>query len=190
MMADVPTGRGHEDDADSMRIREASSADVPFLTQMLYEAANWREGIAREVSISRPDISKYVQDWGALEGDFALVAEDEGGAPVGAAWYRYFSQRSPGFGHVADDIPELTVAVEAHSRGEGIGRALIDELIDQAARAGISALSLSVEEDNPALALYLSCGFKKVGTIDNAWTMRRDLDYISLVFVEERSDNS
>ncbi len=158
---------------NDVRIRDATPADLPFLEQMLYEAANWRGGPA--VPISRPEIAKYVRGWGTRAGDFGVVAEDARGRAIGAAWYRYFDSDSPGFGYVDDDVPELTIAVEARSRGRGVGRALLRELVDRAARRGATALSLSVEEDNPALGLYVSSGFEKVGRVENAWTMRRDL---------------
>lgn len=157
-------------------IRTASSTDVPFLERMLYEAANWRgSAAAPEVPLSDPRVAKYVAGWGADVGDLGLIAEDENGAPVGAAWYRLFSAERPGFGFVADDVPEVTIAVEARFRGRGVGRALLNELIHRAAQAGIRALSLSVEEDNPAVGLYASCGFVQVAVADGARTMVRVL---------------
>ena len=33
-------------------------------------------------------------------------------------------------------------------------------------------MSLSVEEDNPALRLYERVGFVPAGLVENAWTMR------------------
>lgn len=156
-----------------MTIRRAEADDLPFLERMLYEAANWRG--SGDVPVDRPPVDEYVRDWGRRDGDLGLVAEDENGAPVGAAWYRFFDASDPGFGFVDEKIPEITIAVVPGARGRGIGRALLDALIDEAARAGVPALSLSVEEDNPARRLYESCGFERVGQVDGAWTMRRDL---------------
>ncbi len=158
-----------------MRIRRALSADRPFLERMLYEAANWRgASAAAEVPTSTPDVAKYVRDWGSVHGDLGVIAEDECGA-VGAAWYRFFPADEPGYGFVDETIPEVTIAVEPGSRGGGVGRALLSELIDCAAQANVAALSLSVEEDNPAVRLYLSCGFRKVPGAGGAVTMLRDV---------------
>jgi ribosomal-protein-alanine N-acetyltransferase len=64
----------------------------------------------------------------------------------------------------ADEAEILTVAVEAASRGKGVGRALIAESLRQAANAGATAMFLEVGKDNaPALALYARFGFAKVG---------------------------
>lgn len=172
---DVDAGERVSDSA-RIRIRRASSADAPFLRRMLHEAANWRGSTEdREVSISHPAIAKYVEGWGTRRGDLGVVAEDDAGSPVGAAWCRLFGDDGRGFGYVAADVPEITLAVEAGWRRRGVGRALLAELIDRAARGGVRALSLSVEEDNPALGLYSSCGFEKVGKVENAWTMVKRL---------------
>ena len=64
----------------------------------------------------------------------------------------------------ADEAEILTIAVEAASRGRGVGRALIGEAVRQAANAGAKAMFLEVGKDNaPALALYERFGFAKVG---------------------------
>lgn len=158
------------------RIRTASADDLPFLERMLYEAANWRRPSATaEVATSLPEIARYVRGWATHPGDVGVIAESERGVPVGAAWYRFFSRDEPGYGFVDESIPEVTIAVAAGSRRRGVGRALLDELIDRASHAGVGALSLSVEEDNPALFLYLSCGFRKVRDAGGAVTMLRDV---------------
>jgi [ribosomal protein S18]-alanine N-acetyltransferase len=64
----------------------------------------------------------------------------------------------------ADEAEILTIAVEAASRGKGVGRALMGEALRQASNAGARAMFLEVGKDNaPALALYERLGFVKVG---------------------------
>ena len=64
----------------------------------------------------------------------------------------------------ADEAEILTIAVEAASRGRGVGRALLGEALRQASNAGAKAMFLEVGKDNaPALALYERFGFAKVG---------------------------
>ena len=64
----------------------------------------------------------------------------------------------------ADEAEILTIAVEARSRGKGVGRALLGEALRQARNAGAKAMFLEVGKDNaPALALYERFGFSKVG---------------------------
>ena len=64
-----------------------------------------------------------------------------------------------GHGFVAKDIPELSIAVIASRRHEGIGRRLLVDLIDASVAQGHAALSLSVNDGNPARGLYESVGF-------------------------------
>ena len=64
----------------------------------------------------------------------------------------------------ADEAEILTIAVDAWWRSRGIGRALVAEMLSQAAIVGVRAMFLEVAEDNaPALALYRHLGFIKVG---------------------------
>jgi ribosomal-protein-alanine N-acetyltransferase len=57
-----------------------------------------------------------------------------------------------------------TVAVAARAQGRGLGRLLLDALVDEAGRRGCTQLFLEVEEGNePALRLYERAGFEQQG---------------------------
>jgi ribosomal protein S18 acetylase RimI-like enzyme len=153
-------------------------ADIRFLHEMLYEAAAWRPGQPRpafDVVLSDRKIAGYVEGWGRA-GDYGVIAEAEGGAAVGAAWYRLFTQDARGYGFVSSTVPEITIGVSPPARGHGVGTSLLTALIEHARRAGFSALSLSVEADNPAARLYERLGFERVGRVEDAWTLRLELD--------------
>lgn len=137
--------------------------DRRFLAAMLYEAAAWRPGPrpAPAEVLAEPANARYVAGWGRA-GDFGLVAVAEDGERLGAAWYRLFSATEPGYGFVDEETPEVSIAVRPGSRRRGIGTALLGELSAHAAQAGFSALSLSVEVDNPAGRLYRRLGFEPV----------------------------
>lgn len=157
------------------KVRDARTGDLPFLRKMLYEAAFWRPGIARpplKEGLARPEFAKLLRGWGRA-GDAAVVAKLSGGRKIGAAWYRFWSERDHSFGFVAPGVPELGMAVSREHRGRGVGSALLSALVDRARWAALGRISLSVEKDNPALNLYKRHGFKKVGSLGNAWTMAR-----------------
>jgi ribosomal protein S18 acetylase RimI-like enzyme len=158
---------------NDVRCRPATPDDFTFLATMLGESAVWRPDkpspTAEEV-LADPRYARYLAGW-PQQGDFALVAEQDG--PVGAAWYRTFTEASPGFGFVAADVPELAIAVVASRRHEGIGRRLLLDLIVASVDQGYPALSLSVREQNPARHLYESVGFVCVRTQGSSWTMVR-----------------
>ena len=159
-------------------IRPGGPDDLPFLGHMLYEAVVWGPGSRRppmEEVLGHARIARYIEGWGR-PGDSAVVATDARSRPVGAAWYRLFPAESPGYGFIGPTVPELTLAVVSQHRGRGIGGALLDALLEQAAERGLPTVSLSVEPDNPARSLYESRGFLRVQADEGSWLMRADLD--------------
>ncbi len=146
---------------------------MTFLATMLGEAAVWRPDKptpTAEQVMADPRYVMYLADW-LRPGDFGLIAEGDG--PVGAAWYRTYTEASHGHGFIARDVPELTIAVVASHRQLGIGRTLLTGLVEASVAQGYPAISLSVAENNPARALYESTGFEHVAKHGWTWTMIR-----------------
>jgi GNAT superfamily N-acetyltransferase len=159
---------------DDVRCRPAGSEDFPFLAAMLGEAAVWRPDkptpTADEV-MADPRYARYLTGW-PRHGDHGLVAEQDG--PLGAAWYRTYTEANHGYGFLAEDVPELSIAVIASRRHQGIGRRLLVDLITASEAQGYAALSLSVNHANPARGLYESVGFQPVGEVrESSLTMIR-----------------
>src|SRR5205823_14836570 len=129
---------------------------------MLGEAAVWRPAkptpTADQVLADRR-YARYLAGW-PRQGDYGLVAEQDG--PVGAAWYRTFTEATHGYGFVAADVPELAIAVIASRRHEGLGRRLLIDLVNASVDQGYPALSLSVRAENPARRPYDSVRFVSV----------------------------
>ena len=152
-------------------IRRGASSDVPFMRDMLTHAYYWRWGTPEAEDIPT---SRYVDAWGR-PGDTAVIALD-GGFPVGAAWYRTFTEDAPGFGYVDAKTPELTVAVVPSKRGKGLGEQLLTALLERARDAGHETISLSVERANPARKLYERFGFREVDERGDTVVMVAELD--------------
>ena len=72
------------------------------------------------------------------------------------------------------------MAVLASRRGPGVGRRLLVALIETARQRGRRALSLSVEDGNPAVRLYAEVGFRAVSRDGNSTTMLLELPAGSL----------
>ena len=159
-----------------MKIRAGTPEDLPFLEQMLFEAFFWNSNQARpelQEFMQHPEFRKLLADWGRA-GDKAVIAE-ENETPIGAAWYRLWTEENHSYGFVDEETPELGMAVHASHRSKGAGRALLRALIAAARNGGIRALSLSVDPANFARQLYESEGFAKVGESGTSWTMRLNL---------------
>lgn len=156
-------------------IRLARGDDVAFLATMLGEAAVWRPDLptpSGDEALADPRYSMYLAGW-PRPGDHGVLAEEDG-EPLGAAWYRAYTEASHGYGFVGEDVPEVSIAVIASRRGQGIGRRLLVALVEAGEAEGHRALSLSVSEENPARHLYESVGFRRVDEHGGSWTMVRD----------------
>jgi [ribosomal protein S18]-alanine N-acetyltransferase len=86
------------------------------------------------------------------------------------AWARLFVARADGgravgyllYWHVVDEGHVINVAVAPQERRNGIGRALVAHLVDQAKANGIVKLLLEVRASNvAAIRLYESAGFTR-----------------------------
>ena len=159
--------------------RLSAHADPAFLAEMLYEAVNWyddgaEERPAMDAVLAVPENARYVEGWGR-PGDVALYALDPRDEPVGAAWYRTFSVAAPGYGYVADDVPELSIGVYPEFRGRHVGTLLLGALVARAERDSVRALSLSVNRNNPAKRLYDRLGFEVVAETPDTLTMLNTL---------------
>jgi ribosomal protein S18 acetylase RimI-like enzyme len=152
--------------------RAAEAADLDFLTDMLAEAINWlpERNLSRERILSDPELAHYVEGWPQPD-DLGVIAVGVDGQPLGAAWLRRLTSEDPGYGYVADDVPELTIGVREEWRGRGAGRALLRELVRGAGEQGIERISLSVERANHAAKLYADEGFTVVQQFEDADTM-------------------
>ena len=156
-------------EARTALVRRGDAIDVPFLRDMLHHAYYWRES---DPEAGEP-VSRYVVNFGR-RGDAAMIAIEDH-KRVGAAWYRLFTGEEPGFAFVDEETPEVSIAVVPSVRGRGIGSLLLEGLIARARAEGYRALSLSVERDNPSIALYERYGFRPVREEDDTVVMRAEL---------------
>jgi L-amino acid N-acyltransferase YncA len=132
--------------------------------------AVYEQGIATKLATFETSAPEWV-DWdGAYLGGHRLVAE-QGGQVVGWAALLPTSRRACYAG-----VVENSVYVAESSRGQGIGRALLERLLESADRAGFWTVQASVFADNAAsIEFHKRCGFRVVGTrvriaqLDGVW---------------------
>ena len=158
------------------RIRPATAEDEPFLWEMLYQSLHveGQEPFPRDV-VNRPPIARYVRNWGRA-GDLGFVAEDaRSGQPLGAVWSRLSSKDDQGFAYLDERTPELGIALLPEYRGQGIGTALLEQMLE-AAKTLYPAIALSVSPNNQALRLYKRMGFEIVDIRNEHPVMKRDLN--------------
>lgn len=158
-----------------VRLRESQPSDMPFLRQMLYEAVFWRDSVSKpslEEGLAYPEVSRALADWGKRDGDTAVVASTSS-IPIGAAWYRYWTEGNCTRGFLDANTPELVIGVHRDYRHQGVGTKMIEWLIDCASRHAIPRISLSVSKDNYAINLYRQQGFLEYIDKGDAYIMVR-----------------
>ena len=99
------------------------------------------------------------EQWEAAHLPFARLVARHGYDISGWAAISRVSQRP-----VYSGVAEVSVYVSGSHRGAGLGRMLLDALIEEAERNGIWTLQASIfPENTSSLALHRSCGFREVG---------------------------
>ena len=115
--------------------------------------------ICQTASHTHPD--RYSEHWGRW-GDFGVIAET-GTDPCGAAWARLFRWDDLRDPSSRAEFPEVAIALDPPYRGQGLGSALLRELVVAAHELGYLALDLSVDRSNlAAIAVYTKLGFKRI----------------------------
>jgi phosphinothricin acetyltransferase len=86
-------------------------------------------------------------------------------------------------------VAEVSVYVAREARGQGLGRRLLDALVEASEQAGFWTLQGSTFEDNAAsLALQRACGFRVVGRRERI--AQRLGQWRSTILTERRSRNA
>jgi len=156
-------------------LRESQHSDIPFLRKILYEAVFWRASVDKpcfEQGLKYPDVSKSLADWGERDGDVAVIATIDS-IPVGAAWYRFWTDDNFIYGYIDEMTPVLVIGVDSDYRHQGIGGKMIAWLVEYASKHSIQKTNLSVSKDNYAINLYKQQGFVEYADKGDAVIMVR-----------------
>lgn len=141
--------------ANVYRIRDAEAEDRGFVVEMARFACTLEDRPLPD--LDAPEVLACLP----LAMSAAVIASDEDGRPLGAAWWHL---HQPPLVVTADGspLPELTMAVVEDARGHGVGTALIEALATNAA-THFAAVALNVHLRNPAARLYTRTGFRVAG---------------------------
>ena len=132
-------------------IRELRSDDWPAV-RAIYE-----EGIRGGDATFETETPSW-ERWDAAHAELRFVAERDGSV-VGWAALSPASAR-----HCYRGVGEVSVYVAEAARGSGLGRELLDRLVELSEQSGYWTLTAGVFPENQAsLRLHKSCGFREVG---------------------------
>jgi L-amino acid N-acyltransferase YncA len=154
-------------------IRELEAKDWPAVRSI------FEEGIAT----GQATFETEAPSWEAWDGAHSggLVAE-ENGEVVGWAALSPYSART-----VYAGVAEESVYVAAQARGRGVGRALLEALVDHSEQVGIWTLQAGVfPENRTSVTLHLGCGFRVVGLRERIG--RLNGEWRDVLLLERRSE--
>lgn len=118
----------------------------------------YAEGIATGNATFETDLPDWSQ-WDAAHARHCRLIACDGEAIAGWAALSPVSRRE-----VYAGVAEVSVYVAERARAKGIGRALLESLIEQSEKHGIWTLQAGIFPENIAsVALHKSCGFREVG---------------------------
>ena len=145
-------------------IRPLTAEDESVLWEMLFQALHTSETAPPPETAHQPEFARYVEGWGR-GGDAGFVAQDrQSGQVLGAVWTRKF-------GDEPDAMPNLAFSVKSGHRRQGIGAALLTQLVK--ANPAQSRISIRAAANNPVVRLYERFGFKITEETPHAITMER-----------------
>jgi L-amino acid N-acyltransferase YncA len=154
-------------------IRDLTAADWPEV------AAIYADGIATGNATFETEVPTW-ETWDAAHRGIRLVADDEGEI-AGWATLTPVSSRCCYRG-----VGENSVYVAERTRGRGVGRLLLERLVERAEADGFWTIEAGIFPENAAsVALHVACGFRIVGTRERLGEMNgvwRDV-----LFLERRS---
>lgn len=102
---------------------------------------------------------RQIEDSLALPSTAYLLASSTGTWPDDGADTAAFAVIRQGYG----EAELLLIAVVPELRGTGLGRTLLEQVIDEARASGAEKLFLEMRHNNPAEQLYKASGFVPVG---------------------------
>ena len=132
-------------------VRELRTEDWPSV-RAIYE-----EGIRSGDATFETEAPSW-DAWDAAHPDLRLVSVRDGEV-VGWAALSPFSSRCCYRG-----VGEVSVYISEEARGRGVGRALLERLVDRSEQRGYWTLTAGIFPENEAsLRLHGACGFREVG---------------------------
>ncbi len=139
--------------SDAGSVRLASADELRTVARLLGEFRDWWRKDEPSDEAIEAVAGRILKDG---DGEY-LIAYDASGRPAGVAQVRFrWSVWTSAPDCWLEDLYE-----RGSARGEGLGRRLVEGVIERARERGCARVELDVNEDNEAaIALYVACGFR------------------------------
>ena len=149
-------------------IREMRHDEYPMLNDFLYQAIFQPDKTNLETRsiIEKPELQVYIKDFGTRKDDHCLCAETDGKV-VGAVWVRNID----GYGNIGNDTVEFAISVFDDYQQQGIGTALMRQMIALLKSLHYNQASLAVQKANYAVRMYKKVGFEIIDETEQEFIM-------------------
>ena len=143
-------------------IRPATPADIPAITRIYAEAVT--HGTA-SFELEAPDEAEMTRRLSALlDGGYPYIVAEIGGAVAGYAYAGPYRPR-PAYRFSVED----SIYVNPKAQRGGVGRALLECLIEEATQRGFRQMIAVIGDSAqmPSIELHRALGFRSIGNIEN-----------------------
>ncbi len=157
-------------------IRASREADLPEITAIYAHHVLSGTGTFEIEPPSLDDMTARRADVLAKGLPYLVAADSRTGKVLGFAYCTWFKPR-PAYRFSAED----SVYIAADFHGQGLGRALLAELMAQAERIGVRKLIAVIGDSGNlgSIGVHRSVGFSNVGVIQSCgWKFERWLDVV------------
>lgn len=153
-----------------MNIRGFTKQDVPAMAEIWNEVVEAGLAFPQEETLTAEQAEQFFASQ-----SFTAVAEDNG---VIAGLYILHPNNVGRCGHIAN----ASYAVRRELRGKQLGRELVSHSLRKCAELGFRILQFNavVADNKPALALYESLGFRRLGVIPGGFR-KKDGSYADII---------
>ena len=138
------------------------SSEQRIATDMLHYALRLDE--VNKTLEDFPQLKIYEKNYGVYHSDLGLYALVEH-TIAGAIWLRKLGKEHNLNGFVNEDTPILSIAIKPEFRGQGIGSAMLEQLLIEAG-AVFEQISVSVLNQTKTIEFFEKVGFTKVDNSD------------------------
>lgn len=160
-----------------IHIREATEHDMAAITDIFNDAVENTLAIWMEQKVDEAERHNWWRK--RCEQNFPVLVADEGGECLGYASFGTF-RGYEGYRHSA----ELSIYVKKSARGKGVGKLLMQALIEKAQNRKIHALIGAIEANNLAsIKLHQQFGFVETARMPEVGIKRGK--WLDLVFMQK-----
>jgi phosphinothricin acetyltransferase len=146
----------------SLSIRPARLADIPAITRIYAHSVETGTASFELEAPDEAEMSRRMQ--ALLDGGFPYVVADIDGALAGYAYAGPYRPRKAYRFSVEDSI-----YIDPTAQRRGIGRALLQRLIEECERRGFRQMIAVIGDSaqTPSIELHRAAGFRLIGNIEN-----------------------